>query len=74
MRDGFDADAFAVYKETPAGYVRIEAPEDGGSQYHTVYLRVSPANTDILNPEVVDAFIEETHEKYYERFPESFGK
>ena len=74
VRDGFDADAFAVYKEIPAGYVRIEAPEDGVSQYHTVYLRMSPANTDILNPEVVDAFIEETHEKYYERFPESFGK
>ena len=33
----------------------------------------SPAKTDILNPEVVDAFIRETHEKYYERFSQSFG-
>lgn len=39
-----------------------------------MYLRVSPANTDILNPDVTDAFIRETHEKYYERFKEYFGK
>lgn len=72
--DAFDPAAFAVFKETEAGYLRIEAPEEGVARYHTVYLRVSPANTDILNPAVVDAFIQETHAKYYERFPESFGR
>lgn len=35
---------------------------------------MSPANTDILNPEVVDAFLQETHEQYYKRFSESFGR
>ncbi len=74
VKDSFDDNAFGVYKETESGFVRIEAAEEGVSGYHTVYLRISPANTDILNPAVVDAFISETHEKYYERFADSFGK
>ncbi len=72
---GFDEGAYATYIEDEGrGYVRIEAPCEGISRYHNVYLRISPANTDILNPAVVDAFIGETHEKYYARFQESFGK
>lgn len=74
IKDSFDDNAFGVYKETDCGFVRIEEAEEGVSSYHTVYLRISPANTDILNPAVVDAFISETHEKYYERFADSFGK
>ena len=74
VMDFFDEGAFAVYKETAEGFIRIKAPEEGVISYHTVYLKISPANTDILNPAVVDAFISETHEKYYERFADSFGK
>lgn len=70
----FDADAFACYVECENGYQRVEQAIPGVKQYYNVYLRVSPANTDILNPEVVDAFIQETHEKYYARFADSFGK
>lgn len=29
---------------------------------------------DLLNKEAVDEFFKETHEKYYERFSENFGK
>lgn len=71
---GFDESAYAVFKETENGYCRVEKKEPGIERYHNVYLRVSPANTDVLNPEVVDAFIAETHEKYYERYRESFGR
>lgn len=74
-RDSFDPEAFAVFKRTGAGMRRMrksEQSEDG--IYHTVYVRRSPANTDILNPLVVEKFIAETHEKYYERFKERFGK
>lgn len=70
----FDETAFCVYKKTAVGYQRIERSEKGLKEYHCVYLRVSPSNTDILNPEVVEAFINETHEQYYHRFKESFGK
>lgn len=71
----FDENAYACFiEDEKKGFVRIETPQKGVSKYHNVYLRVSPANTDILNPDVVDAFIEETHEKYYQRFPESFGQ
>ena len=73
-KDSFDETAFAVFKRTEKGYARIHGAEKEGKEYHTVYLRTSPANTDILNPEVVDAFIRETHEKYYQRFPDSFGR
>ena len=72
--DTFDSEAFCVYKDTPAGYVRILADEASIKEYHCIYLCTSPANTDILNPEVVDEFIRQTHEEYYKRFPESFGR
>jgi len=70
----YDETAFCVYKKTPFGFQRILSAEKGLCEYHTVYLCVSPANTDILNPEVVDAFLQETHEQYYKRFSESFGR
>ncbi len=71
----FDESAYACFiQDERKGYVRVEAPCEGILEYHNVYLRISPANTDILNPDVVDAFIRETHEKYYARFKESFGR
>ena len=73
-RGDFDKDAFCTYIPCDGGYERVSAPRDGVKEYENVYLRVSPANTDILNPEVVDAFINETHEKYYARFKDYFGK
>ena len=69
----FDESAYCVYVESDEGYKRIENPVDG-EKYHNVYLRVSPANTDILNPAVTDAFIKATHEEYYKRFKDSFGR
>ncbi len=71
----WEESAFACYAVDQAlGYRRVTAPVAGVTEYHRVYLRVSPANTDILNPEVVDAFIQETHEEYYRRFQDSFGR
>ncbi len=71
----FDESAYAVFvQDEAAGYRRVTEPVAEASQYHNVYLRVSPANTDVLNPQVVDAFIKETHEVYYRHFAESFGR
>ena len=74
VKDTFDETAFCVYKKTEKGYVRLDSAEQGVNEYYCVYLRVSPSNSDILNPDVVEAFIQETHEQYYKRFKESFGK
>jgi len=74
VKSEYDATAYGVYKKTESGYVRIKAAEAGLTEYHCVYLRTSPANTDILNPAVVEEFIRETHEEYYKRFADSFGK
>ncbi len=72
---GFDGQAYAVFvTDEERGYVRVEAEKEGVEEYHNIYLRVSPANTDILNPAVVEAFINETHERYYERYADRFGK
>ncbi len=73
-RGDFDTSAFCVYVADENGYKRVTEPQKGVTVYENIYLRVSPANTDILNPDVTDAFIRETHEKYYARFKEYFGK
>lgn len=70
----YDASAFAVFVRRGESFERVDKELSGVSEYHNVYLRVSPANTDILDPDVTEAFIAETHEKYFERFKESFGR
>lgn len=70
----FDTDAFAVFIRQDNGFIRVSHIQAGIKEYHNIYLRISPANTDILDPAVTEAFIAETHEKYYARFPESFGR
>ncbi len=72
--EAFDESAFCVYIKTENGYKRISKSIDGIGEYHCIDLCTSPANTDILNPDVVDAFLHATHEEYYKRFSESFGK
>ena len=69
----FDKLAFASYVRQGDDYIRIDQKLAGEAEYHNIYLRVSPANTDILNSAVTEAFLAETHEKYFERFKDSFG-
>lgn len=75
VRSNFDETALAVYERTEFSTRRlIDGQKAYDGKYHSVYLRTSPANTDILNPDVVSAFIDLTYEKYYERFKPYFGK
>ncbi|MBQ2713004.1 MAG: hypothetical protein IJF71_06440 [Clostridia bacterium] len=74
-RESFDESALAVFERIGGRARRLsaeEAPEDGC--YYTVYLHRSPSNTDILNPDVVTQFIEQTYELYYKRYGDRFGK
>lgn len=70
----FDSSAFSNYVKKGTKYLRVNEKVKGVKKYYSVYVKTSPSNTDILNPEVVDAFIKETHEQYYARFKDSFGK
>ncbi|MBQ8657635.1 MAG: hypothetical protein IJ506_00685 [Clostridia bacterium] len=74
IKDEFDSSALCTFKKTADGFIRIYEAETAVTEYHCVYMLLSPANTDILNPKVVDEFIRLTHEEYYKRFSESFGK
>lgn len=69
----FDASADLVYVFENGRAKRVyEACR--AEEYHNLRICVSHSYTDILNPAVTDAFLTETHEQYYRRFSESFGK
>ncbi len=71
----YDESAFATFiTDEELGFKRVESKVDGVEEYHRIYLMISPANSDILNPDAVEAFIQATHEEYYRRFKDSFGK
>ena len=73
-KPSFDPEALGVYTLHDNKLQRVTAPVDGESEYHCVYDCTNSSVTDILNPEIVDAFIRETHQRYYDRFAEEFGK
>ncbi len=70
----YDEQAFAVFKMENDTIRRITQPESGQQEYHCIYLKSSPANTDILNPQVVKQFLDIVYEAYYQRFADRFGK
>lgn len=61
---------FAVKGEN---YEKTENGNNVCDEYIFVDIKKSISNTDILKSEVTDAFIEQTHEKYYERLKNRFG-
>ena len=73
-RGDFDPEAYASFVDRPEGYVRVEKADKDAAEHLNVYIRINNSNTDILDPKVVDAFIETTYEEYYKRFGESFGR
>ena len=73
-RGDFDPQAYASFVERPEGFVRVEEKCADAPEHFNVYIKLNHSNTDILDPAVVDAFIKETYDKYYERFAESFGR
>jgi len=71
-KEAFDKDALACYQL--AGNHIIRVFRDNGKPVHAVYEKTNNSVVDILNPDIVKKFINETHEKYYERFGKDFGK
>ncbi len=70
----FDPSAFAVYGEKDGKFFRLKGGEEYYGKFHTVYHRRSPSEVDILDPNVVKQFINGTHEEYYKRYKDHFGK
>ena len=67
----YDSSAYVSYKLLDDGIQRIkEYVED---KCINVYLHYSLSTVDILNPDVVEQFIEETHQKYKEALGEDFA-
>ena len=71
--DHFDDTALGVYALDGGRIRRVYGAEDGLTAYVTVYEKKNSSVVDILNPEIVRKFLDETHEKYYTRFGEDFG-
>ena len=69
----FDASADVSYLLTEKHLVRVTNGNAEG-EYLNLYIRYSASTVDILNPEVVDQFIDITHEKYKEYFGDDFSK
>lgn len=63
---------YALLKD--GNYLRCDGKTDAADEYLIVNVVTDISNTDILKDEVTDAFIRETHEKYYSRFADEFGK
>ncbi len=73
-KDAFDDTALAVYVLEDSRIRRVAGKTAGAKKYITVYEKKNSSVVDILNPEIVRKFIDETHEKYYARFGSAFGK
>lgn len=71
-RASFDPYALGCYRVEEGKLIRVL--EDEGESCVCVYDKTNNSVVDILNWRIVRDFIDETHEKYYARFKNSFGK
>lgn len=71
-RGKIDKKALISYKEVGDELVKVVDGE--GDDYINVYQKYSTSSADILNPEVVDKFLAQTHEEYKRRLGEKFSK
>lgn len=56
------------------GKVNWTIPQGAWKVFFFVCVKDGDPNVDYLSPDAVKLFIKETHEAYYTRFPEAFGK
>ncbi len=68
----YDPSAWLCYSLEGEKLQRITEPVEG--QCLSLYLHISPSTVDILNADVVDQFLEQTHEKYAKRYGENLAK
>lgn len=69
----FNPDAFAVYVLEDNKARRVFSDE-GEKNYLNITKIYSPSYVDVMNKEIISAFIQETHEQYKKHVGEEFGK
>lgn len=69
--DELPENLLGLYKVGENGAESINTAENG---CFAVYYTVNPYYIDTFNPAAIKCFINETHEKYYKRFGDRFGK
>ncbi len=69
----WDGDALVSYRITDNSLIRITDGMERGEECLNLYACASPSTVDILNPGVVDRFLQETHEKYKAQLAEEFS-
>lgn len=75
LKEGsYDKEATVSYLLTEEELVRVYQKGNEEGRYLNLYLKTAVSTADILNPEVVEQFIELTHEKYKEWFGERFSE
>ena len=62
----YDRNALVSYNITDEKLIRVYQA-GGGDNYLNVYQHYATSTVDILNPEVVDQFLEHTHKEYQKR-------
>lgn len=67
------AEAIACFVAKENGFCRVTG-ESGDKIYYNIYVRYNHSYVDLLDPEVTKRFIRCTHEEYYKRFKDEFGK
>ena len=68
--DRLPENLLGLYRVSENGFESINAAEN---DCFAVYYIVNPYYIDTFNPAAIKCFINETHEKYYERFGNRFG-
>ncbi len=69
----FDSEATVSYDISSDKLIRVSEGIEG-VEYLNLYIHTSISTADILNSEVVDKFIAQTHEEYKKLFGEEFSK
>ena len=69
----FKSDALVSYEVTEKELIRVEKGEEGKT-YLNIFEHKSGVTADILNPEVVNKFIDATHNEYKKRLGKKFSK
>lgn len=69
----YDSEATVSYRIDKTRLVRVSEGKTDG-EFLNLYIEYAVSTADILNPDVVDQFIEITHEQYKAHFGEKFSK
>ncbi len=68
----WDENALVSYRITETHLIRLRAGAQMNETCLNLYSHPSPSTADILNPAVVDQFLQETHEQYQARLADDF--